>query len=210
VFWARGLWAQAAQSSGPGHSRQFGPNRFQQEHPVRKFAIGLAVLALSVASAAQIPTSGNVFFGYSYNRADFNAAGNTNLNGWNGSLEGKFLPWVGMVADLSGHYGSRELSSGISASTSLYSFLFGPRLSVSVRRFTPFAHALIGASHISENANAAGSSSSTSFAEALGGGIDYRLIHGIAWRFQGDLLQTRFFSNTQSDFRFSTGLVLRF
>jgi hypothetical protein len=172
-------------------------------------AIGLAIVLLSVAATAQIPTRGNVFFGYSYNRADFNAAGNTNLNGWEGSLEGKFLPWVGIVADLSGHYGSRDFA-GVSASVSLHNFLFGPQVSVSVRNFTPFAHALVGASHISENAHAAGSASDTSLSTAIGGGLDYRLIHGLAWRFQGDLLHTRFFSNTQNDFRFSTGLVLRF
>ena len=31
-----------------------------------------------------------------------------NLNGWEGSLEGKVVPWVGIVADLSGHYGSQN------------------------------------------------------------------------------------------------------
>jgi hypothetical protein len=44
----------------------------------------------------------------------------------------------------------------------------------------------------------------------LGGGIDYRLIHGIGLRVQGDMLQTRFFSGTQNNFRLSTGIVLHF
>jgi len=30
------------------------------------------------------------------------------------------------------------------------------------------------------------------------------------WRFQADYLQTRFFSQTQNDFRFSTGIVFHF
>jgi hypothetical protein len=169
----------------------------EEDRSVRRFStIAFTLLMLSAAASAQIPTKGNIFFGYSYNRADFNAAGHSNLNGWEGSLEGKFLPWVGLVADISGHYGSHD---------SVYNVIFGPRVSVTVGKFTPFAHALLGVGHFSSN-----SSSDTSFSDALGGGIDYRVFHGIGWRFQGDALQTRFFGNTQDDFRFSTGIVLHF
>ncbi len=38
----------------------------------------------------------------------------TNLNGWNGSLEGKIFPFVGLVADLSGYYGSGKRASCVS------------------------------------------------------------------------------------------------
>ena len=64
---------------------------------------------VSLAASAQIPTKGNIFFGYSYMSADNNVS-RANLNGWNASLEGKFLPWVGIVADLSGQYGSPSVS----------------------------------------------------------------------------------------------------
>ena len=147
-------------------------------------------------SAAQIPTKGNVFFGYSYNNADFNGGGRLSMNGWEGSLEGHVAPWIGIVADLSGHY---------RAGVSVHNVVFGPRISVPVGNFTPFAHALVGVGHTSD-----GSVSDTSFSDALGGGLDYRLVHGLAWRFQLDALQTRFFSATQNDVRFSTGIVLRF
>ena len=73
----------------------------------------------------------------------------------------------------------------------------------------PFAQALVGAAHMSESASFL-SSSDTSFAYALGGGIDYHLIPLISWRVQGDLLQTRFFSNTQNNVRISTGIVVHF
>jgi hypothetical protein len=80
-----------------------------------------------------------------------------------------------------------------------------------VGEITPFAQAPFGAAHISEDAQSVGlSQSDTSFATALGGGIDYKLFAPIAWRFQGDLLQTRYFSNTQNNLRLSTGIVLRF
>jgi opacity protein-like surface antigen len=118
----------------------------------------------------------------------------SNLNGWNGSVEGKVLPFVGLVADFSGHYGSVPLAvnptctaviggtcSTLSASTNIYSFLFGPRVSVSVGKIRPFAHALIGAAHMSESSSLL-SGSDTSFAYALGGGLDYHLIPLISWR----------------------------
>ncbi|HWY58507.1 MAG TPA: hypothetical protein VNZ03_28840 [Terriglobales bacterium] len=132
------------------------------------------------------------------------------------------MPFIGLVADFSGHYGSVPLAvnptctaiigaacSGLTGSANVHSFLFGPRVSVSVGKVRPFAHALIGAAHLSESASLL-SSSDTSFAYAVGGGLDYHLIPLISWRLQGDLLQTRFFSNTQNNVRISTGIVVRF
>jgi len=177
---------------------------------VRSLA-ALVFLLLPTMLLAQIPTKGNGFFGYSYASADFSSNGRTNLNGWNGSLEGKVLPWVGFVADISGLYGSQNVSAAptFSADTSVHNVLFGPRISVSVGKFTPFAHALFGASHTKESASGF-SDSDTSFGTALGGGIDYSLFHVIGWRVQADMLQTRFFSGTQNNFRLSTGVVLHF
>ncbi len=162
----------------------------------RRITVGLVILFSVTFASAQIPTKGNIFFGYSYNSADFNGAGRANLNGWEGSLEGKVLPFVGIVADISGNYGVGD---------SLHNVIFGPQVSVPVGKFTPFAHALVGVGHISGNAT-----SDTSLADAFGGGLDYRLFHVIGWRFQIDALQTRFFSQTQNDVRVSTGIVLHF
>lgn len=189
-----------------------------------KFAMrkpGFALLALLVFSGlanAQVPTSGNVFFGYSYYNTDLASINRASLNGWEGSLEGKVFPWVGAVVDFSGHYGSQDVPSGagtcavgvtcspLQVSTNTQDVLFGPRVSFSVRKFRPFAEALFGVGHV--NANAAGSD--TSFATALGGGIDYKIIRPVAWRFQGDYVQTRFFGATQNNVRLSTGIVFRF
>ena len=46
--------------------------------------------------------------------------------------------------------------------------------------------------------------------DQIGGGLDYRLVKGIAWRLQGDGLITGFYGKTQTNFRLSTGLVFRF
>ena len=191
----------------------------------RYVSVCLSVMFLGLLSYGQVP-SGNVFIGYSYFNADLASGNRTSLNGWNGSVEGKVLRFIGLVADFSGHYGSPGIeSSGIctappgslpgacltigSVSASEHNFLFGPRVSVTVGKLRPFAHVLIGAAHLSENATGL-SNSSTSFANAFGGGLDYHLIPLISWRIQADALQTRFFSGTQNNVRISTGLVFHF
>src|SRR2546423_13211925 len=72
----------------------------------------LFVFSVAGVACAQIPTRGNIFAGYSYMRADSDVfpaiipTSGVNFNGWEGSLEGKFLPWIGVVADFGGNYGS--------------------------------------------------------------------------------------------------------
>ena len=185
---------------------------------MRKYGLGILLCyVLAGVAEAQVPTSGNVFLGYSYLNSNAANSGGTALNGWNASLEGKVLPFIGIVADLDGHYGSQNLfvagqfAGGSVESTSLaeHDFLFGPRVSAPLGRFRPFAHALIGVSHISESASGF-SNSNTSFGDALGGGLDYRLMRIVGVRLQADDLQTRFFGGTQNNLRLSVGLVLRF
>jgi hypothetical protein len=185
----------------------------------------LFVCFLNTLGYGQLP-GGNVFIGYSYLSADLASGSRTSLNGWNGSVEGKVLPFIGLVADFSGHYGSPSVvSNGFcpvplgglpggciangNSNTSEENFLFGPRASFPIGKFRPFVHALIGAGHINENASGL-SNSNTSFADALGGGIDYHLIPLISWRIQADALQTRFFNATQNNIRISTGIVFHF
>jgi hypothetical protein len=160
------------------------------------------------------PNSGNVFFGYSHNSATLNHRSSPGLNGWDGQLEGKIFPFIRLVTDVGGQYGSTSTfptSNGtqVAVNASEYSFLFGPRASVTLGRFRPFAHALLGASHVSVSGHGY-SASDTSLGDALGGGLDYKFWGPVGWRFQGDFLQTRFFSNTQNDGRFTTGIVLHF
>jgi hypothetical protein len=175
---------------------------------MRRFALIFVVFLLAGVAAAQIPTSGNVFFGYSYYNT--NLTGNSgSLNGWEGSLEGKVFPFIGIVADFSGNYGSLDFPTPvgtINASTHIENVLFGPRVSVPVGKFRPFGEAMIGVAH----ANTNGFGSDTSFAAALGGGIDYRLIRLVAWRFAGDYVRTSLFNGTQHNARISTGIVVHF
>lgn len=183
-------------------------------------AVVASFFLLSIAANAQIPTSGNVFFGYSYYNTNSltDSTQRSSLNGWEASLEGKVVPFVGIVADFSRHYGSENVGNpsgtcviggtcgSLNVSTNVQTYLFGPRVSVSVGKFRPFAEALFGAAHFDSN----GGGSDTTFATAIGGGLDYKIIRPVAWRFQGDYVQTRFFGPTQNNVRISTGIVLRF
>lgn len=191
-------------------------------------AIAVVSFLYSIPANAQVPTSGNVFLGYSYYNTNslVGLTDRNSLNGWEGSLEGKVSPWVGIVADFSAHYGSQDVlnpagtcaigvtCSPLHVNMTVQNFLFGPRVSVSVGKFRPFAEALFGGAHVKTSSQGTVDNfiqpSDTSFATALGGGLDYKIIRLAAWRFQGDYVQTRVFGATQNSVRLSTGIVLRF
>ncbi len=182
--------------------------------------LSMLMFGLSAGIAgAQVPTSGNVYFGYSYYNTNL-APNRGSLNGWQGTLEGKVLPLLGIVADISGQYGSLNLGeicpvvpvglggggcTTFNLSTHEYDVLFGPRVGVTIGKFRPFGEFEIGVGHVS-----AGSESNTSFVTALGGGVDCKIFHVLAWRVEGEYVHTRFFSGGQNNARISTGIVLRF
>ncbi|HZR64310.1 MAG TPA: hypothetical protein VFA85_04130 [Terriglobales bacterium] len=179
---------------------------------MRLIASAVLLLGFSNLLCAQVP-KGNVFAGYSFMSTDLpNSAQRQNLNGWEASLEGKVLPFLGIVADGSGHYGTTEVpvcpsAVGFSCSPvrgNVYTAMFGPRLSASVHGIRPFAHVLIGLGAIS------GVGSDVSLASAYGGGLDFKIAPIIGWRFQGDYVHTHFAGNSQGHGRLSTGIVLRF
>lgn len=121
------------------------------------------------------------------------------------------------MADFTGHYGSQNFVNpantcaigAVCSSTfnsHVYEAMFGPRVSASVGKFQPFAELEFGVGH----ANVNSAVSDTSLATAVGGGLDYRIIRPIAWRFQGDYVSTHLFSLHQNNVRLSTGIVIRF
>jgi opacity protein-like surface antigen len=156
-----------------------------------------------------------LFGGYSYFAGNFTAVpGHDSPHGWNASVNVKADRWVGLDSDFSGFY--RSDSTGDHARAT--NFLFGPRVSLPTRGFTPFAHFLVGFSHVNKPGGAGFLTSSNSFAYAFGGGLDYSLTRHFAIRGQADLLHNGF--NTGDNQlqirvdrfvpRMSTGLVFRF
>jgi len=180
-------------------------------------AVICTAFLLSGFSHAQMPSGGNVFFGYSYSQGNVfphglpagQAGPTVNMSGWEASVEGKYLPWLGVVADLDWHYGSRSITPPFPVSASRHQIMFGPKASISMGRYTPFAQALFGVTHQSDSGTGP-SDSDTSFASAIGGGFDYRLLKVVAARGQLDYLHANLFGGSQSHIRLSTGLVFRF
>ena len=174
--------------------------------------LGLLALVPCTARAQRF----QVFGGYSYFRFDPGAGPKGNLNGWEFSGTYKTNRWVGLTADFSGHYGS-----SFGPSTSLHTYLFGPQISLPLPFFSLYVHALAGAAHIHNGVLASapepgvlvltGDASDTTFAAALGGGLDTKIAPLVSFRVvQVDYLATRFGGSTQNHLRVSTGLVIRF
>src|ERR1700686_451945 len=199
----------------------------ERESRVMLKAAGVAGVLFFFAglASAQIP-SGNIFLGFSYERTNSTAFSGSNLvtttfshpnlHGWEASFEGKVLPLGGIVGDVSGHYGSQSFvevtpngPQSINVTGHEQEYLVGPRLSVPVGKFTPFAEVMVGVAHIHTGGTLPGPSN-TSFATAVGGGLDYRLFGPIAGRVEGEYLHTKFFSSTQNNLRLSVGVVFRF
>jgi outer membrane protein with beta-barrel domain len=173
---------------------------------VRKLSAILFVLCLfGAVGVAQIPTSGNIYFGYSLNHGSFDPLlSDGTLHGWEASAEVRMVPHIGLVGDIAQQFGT---VNGIDMRSEQY--LFGPRASFRVGPVRPFVHFTIGAAHVHEELGPI-EDSDTSFAYAIGGGVDYRLLGPLNWRLQLESLNTNFFDDWQHNTRFSTGLAVHF
>ena len=119
------------------------------------FALAAFVAGMAVPSLAQ--GGFEVYGGYSYFRASIREgqftgpavsqiSENANLNGWEFSGEYKYLPFFGGVVDFNGTYGKLH-----GASTRENTYLVGPQVSLPLK-IAPFAHALFGIAHESQDA----------------------------------------------------------
>lgn len=170
-----------------------------------------------------------LFGGYSLVTGDFTGTfADRNfhlLNGWEGSAAYKTNRWFGIAADLSGfHVGTPGPATYALRAHSL-SYLFGPQISLPLPRITPFAHFLLGATHINYSVGSGcspvtfcASTSANSFTYAAGGGVDFALAKHLALRGQVDLLHSGFsnidnqltYKYHETNARISTGIVFRF
>jgi hypothetical protein len=162
----------------------------------RRLLIQLGLFFLfSISARAQ---SFDLFGGYSYER--FGGSPARNLHGVEITGQYKFRSWLGIAADMDAHFG---LPSSPDART--LDFMVGPQVSFPAR-ISPFVHLLAGIGHARTNG-----SSDTSFAGAIGAGIDMRIVPLVSWRIlQADEIITHHFGGVQHNARISTGLVFRF
>ena len=198
--------------------------------------LGLAVILLgSTAVSAQEADKFEVTGDYSYLRFNpglpsyFNSQ---NLNGGGGQATYFINGWLGLAADLQG-YGSytqclkpgNPLGATGCASANLFTYTFGPQIKYRAGRVEPFAEVLLGGAHSNFYANACSSEgicgskspSNNAFALVIGGGVDFRATEHIVIRIvDADYELTRFGNNftngnnSQSNFRFQTGVQFRF
>jgi len=182
--------------------------------------MALSLPLLSSASAQSLSSS-NIFAGYSFLGANLYTGQHANMNGWTLSAEKKYLPFFGVVADFSGHYGAAAVpvscavdavqggSCMANASVSEHYFQGGIRGSYATKRVRPFAEFLVGAVHISESGAAVGNSRNT-FCETLAAGLDFRIAQRLGWRTDADFVKSGSFVSQQNSVRASTGLVFLF
>jgi hypothetical protein len=172
---------------------------------MRKMAIVVALAFAGVAPAAAQETPWvETFGGFMYLKADAGGQ-NVSLRGWNLSVAENLNHWFGGAIDVSGAYGN---PGGIHEFE--HTVVGGPVFSYRKNSaFTPFAHAMIGLIRGSRGYIGT-SEGATRFTGVFGGGLDLKVRDHVAIRIiQADYQVTPFFNQTQSNYRLSVGVVLR-
>ena len=193
---------------------------------------------LPLCAKAQETPNVEVFGGYSY----FHAEPGRDLHGWNASVAANLNKWFGLVVDVGGHYDSSSSNVVVTipdfptlpglppfefrvrTKTNVHTIMVGPRFSYrKIEKITPFAHALFGVSRTHDQSQfrsgtleSSFSNTDTTFAMAIGGGLDVKLSKSFALRvIQADYLYKRQgfdrigFDN-HHNFRAAVGIVFRF
>jgi opacity protein-like surface antigen len=165
------------------------------------------LLAVSLGLAAALParaadgTRADLFAGYSYHDAEEGG-----LHGWRATLAWDQWGKLGLVADVSGHYGSAE---GVDFDD--LTFMGGLRFALHGKTVTPFVYGLAGGALAGASVSVFDveiSESQTSFAWAAGGGFDVRLSDRWAVRAQADYLRVES-DPAEGNLRVGGGVVYR-
>jgi hypothetical protein len=164
----------------------------------RKLLILLGLFFVwSISAHAQ---SIGVLAGYSFEHVGTSPG--RNFNGIEIGAQYRLFGWLSAVADLDGHYVFPNQADGRS-----FHIMVGPEISLpGPKKFSPFIHALAGYGSIHDNGN-----TSSSYAAALGGGLDMHIAPLLNWRMmQVDDVVTHYFGGLQHNVRLTTGVVFRF
>jgi hypothetical protein len=176
----------------------------EKQKTIRSILTALVLMVLLGACAspcsAQDSPRAQLFAGYSYMRFDspsFGFANASNLNGYSLAPAFNITHGFGVVAQLSGQYGSQ---------LNLRDLTFGPQILFAREKKLFFAHVLVGEARTFVSVGTGAGDTSRSIAG--GGGMDLDLSPRFAWRvFEADYVHTSLFGGTQSNVRISTGIV---
>jgi len=171
----------------------------------------------------QAPSQVDFFGGFSYVNRDISLSSPNALTGWNASAAFRVNHHYGVVADFSGYYpGYNPGCIGCGDHAKIYTFLFGPQVSITRGRVSPFARFLLGDTHMHPTIggipNYVTFTCNNSLTYGAGGGVDVGLTHWLALRGQLDWLHNGFqtldnqrrFEEIHNVARISTGVVSRF
>jgi hypothetical protein len=151
----------------------------------------------------------DIFAGYSYLNVDTNGViSRQSLNGWETSVAVGPRNWFAVEGDFGGYYKPSVEGSALSAHA--YTYLAGPRFNAR----SVFVHVLAGGDTLTGSAFGV-SASQTSFAVAIGGGVQSKPFAG-HWAIRGsaDYLLSRhhLFTDSginQNNFRVGAGIVCK-
>jgi hypothetical protein len=177
----------------------------------KQMVVGLFVCALMLGLAiapahAQDNPEGKitVFGGYSYGTNNFGCdfdfgCSSAGLHGYSAAVTYNFSKNIGLEANFSGHNGSSTVySQAATVNTNgekeatgqdLYSYTFGPKLTLPLGNFAIFTHFLVGAAHVHESAVdkcilATGGETScfnTDYINVHGDGMAFKTGGGVDW-----------------------------
>jgi len=178
------------------------------------FAVGLMVILAGTALAQNDTVKAEVFGGFSYLRT----AGSNNTGGWNGQAALYANKWIGGVADIAGHYLSKDSGTGRPAGA-IYTILAGPQIVKRAGRLSGFGHFMIGVAHVGQGLPMKGGttlSGSNNLTILAGGGVDVNVSNKVAVRvIQADWERIRtkdpitFNLEGSNNFRLSMGIVFK-
>jgi hypothetical protein len=178
-----------------------------------------APAALDASSPAnEPPTPASLFssnrehwqLGIGYQYQHYKILGQTfHTNGFNSDITRYLNDWFGLEGTAVMGFGKTGTPLNIVAK----SFFVGggPHIAVyTARRLEPWVHVLVGWEHFrfTQTSKQLGSNSALGFMG--GGGVDYKLNRALFWRFQGDLIGSRFGPTREINYSFGSGLVLNF
>ncbi len=159
---------------------------------------------ISMAQDHELPKL-ELMAGYSQLRSDGHG-----LSGWKTAAVGNINQWLGIAADIDGHYFSGSGPHGQEEERE-HSFTFGPHFALRRhRKLVPIGYTLFGFAH--ENTVSGGAAhSATGFASELGGALDWEVSKSVAFRiFDCAASITRIEGDTYVKPKFGFGVVFNF
>jgi len=207
------LFAPASQPSAPSPAFNFTlvPELAPPAAPSQPFVSPSPKPALPDAPALPQRSSSNeegypwdLAIGYEYihfNSSQFNA----NLSGLHTDLTYNLNSWFGLEGNVISAWGG-EIGG---ERTKYVLFAAGGRVGFGPlrKRFSPWAHALVGGVHLNPQV---ARESKNSFALQAGGGVDWAYSSRVALRAEADYVRSTLYSSTQNNFQIGLGAVIHF